>query len=491
MKKFKRALALSLTAAMGLSLVACGNGGDATTTAAPETEAATEAAATGDDASASTATEASEIDYSNDGTVLNIQVWNAEFSERLRDYLPNYKANDPEDGLAGGVLTTPNGDITVKFTQTPSDDNAYQNNLDTVLPGNADAAADDKVDIFLVEADYALKYVNADTEVAEPIADLGITDDEIADQYQYTKDIVTDGDGVLRGLSWQACSAGLIYNREIAKEVIGSDDPADVQEAVKDWAAYEETAAKMADAGYLMTSSTNDTYRVYSNNVTKKWVSDDGVIQLDDNIKAWIDNSKAEVEANETTTNDLWGDDWSKGFYPDGKVFAYFGPAWFFNFSMAYDPTDDNESVADNGGWGFVVGPQSFYWGGTWICAATGNDNPGAIRYIMEQMTTNPEVMKAIATGSQDCVNSKTVLADLASSDDGNIDLLGGQNPYKELAAGAEKIDMSNISNYDQGCNESIQAKFKDYFDGKTDYDSAYDAFVKDVQTKYPSLKAE
>ena len=155
MKKFKRALALSLTAAMGLSLVACGNGGDATT-AAPETEAATEAAtgaateaaATGDDASASTATEASEIDYSNDGTVLNIQVWNAEFSERLRDYLPNYKANDPEDGLAGGVLTTPNGDITVKFTQTPSDDNAYQNNLDTVLPGNADAAADDGLETY-------------------------------------------------------------------------------------------------------------------------------------------------------------------------------------------------------------------------------------------------------------------------------------------------------------------------------------------------------
>ena len=109
----------------------------------------------------------------------------------------------------------------------------------------------------------------------------------------------------------------------------------------------------------------------------------------------------------------------------------------------------------------------------------------------MEQMTTNPEVMKAIATGSQDCVNSKSVLAELASSDEGNIDLLGGQNPYEQLAAGAEKVDMSNISSYDQGCNESIQSKFKDYFDGKTDYDSAYDAFVKDVQTKYPSLKAE
>ena len=29
-----------------------------------------------------------------------------------------------------------------------------------------------------------------------------------------------------------------------------------------------------------------------------------------------------------TGTFDMWSDDWSKGFYPEGKVFCYFGPAW-------------------------------------------------------------------------------------------------------------------------------------------------------------------
>lgn len=61
----------------------------------------------------------------------------------------------------------------------------------------ADAPADDKIDLFLVEADYALKYV--DTDYTMPIKDLGITDDDLSKQYQYTKDIVTDSKGVLKG----------------------------------------------------------------------------------------------------------------------------------------------------------------------------------------------------------------------------------------------------------------------------------------------------
>ena len=172
----------------------------------------------------------------DEGKVLNIQVWNEEFKSRITDHYPGYEAVDETHGKIG--------DVDVVWTITPSDDNAYQNNLDSILPGNVDAADDDKVDIFLIEADYALKYVDADANVAMTLADLGITEDDLSKQYTYTQDIVKDADGNIRASSWQACSAGLIYNREIAKAVLGSDDPATVQEAVKDWATYNETAAK-------------------------------------------------------------------------------------------------------------------------------------------------------------------------------------------------------------------------------------------------------
>ena len=414
--------------------------------------------------------------FAEEGSVLNVEVWNEEFKSRITDHYPGYEEVDATTGKIG--------DVTVNWIITPSDDNAYQNNLDSVLPGNLDAAADEKVDIFLVEADYALKYVDADANVAMPLEELGITADDLGKQYQYTKDIVTDANGVLRGSSWQACSAGLIYNREIAKEVLGTDDPAEVQEAVKDWATYTETAAKMAEAGYKMAATVNDTYRVYSNNVAGPWVQD-GKVVLDDNIKAWVDDSKAAVDAGQTTTAELWSDDWAKGFFPEGKVFCYFGPAWFFNFCLH---ADEEGSVAYDGGWGFVTGPQSFYWGGTWICAAQGTDNPELVKDIILTMTTDNAVMKEIAQVDADCVNNTEVLAELSADDSGNLALLGGQNPYEMLAAGAEKVDMSNISPYDQGCNEEFQGAMKNYFDGNADYDAALGQFKSAIVEKYPEL---
>jgi hypothetical protein len=415
----------------------------------------------------------------DEGKVLNIEVWNEEFKSRITDHYPGYEKTDDTHGKIG--------DVTVNWIITPNDDNAYQNNLDTVLPGNADASADDKVDMFLIEADYAKKYIDADANVAMPLKDLGITSDNLSKQYKYTQDVVTDANGDLRGTSWQACSAGLIYNRAAAKEVLGTDDPAEVQKAVADWDTYNETAKKMADAGYLMQSTVNDTYRVYSNNVSGPWVQD-GKVVVDDNIKKWVDDSKAQVDAKETTTAELWSDDWSKGFYPDGKVFCYFGPAWLINFSMK---ADDEKSIAAQGGWGLVNGPQGFFWGGTWICAAQGTDNPSLVKDIMLKMTTDDDIMKEIAQKDSDCVNNKEVLKALASDDSGSNKVLGGQNPYQMLADGAEKVDMSNISIYDQGCNEEFQKAMKNYFDGNASYDDALAQFKSAIVEKYPELTTD
>ena len=474
----KRLMALSMAAIMAAgSMTACGNttapaaGGD-TGAAATEAPAATEAAAT--EAAAGSGDAAAPA--VEEGKVLNIYVWNDEFISRVADHYPGYEKVDDTTGKIG--------DVTVNWIITPTDDNAYQNHLDEVLPGNESAAADDKVDIFLVEADYALKYVNADPAVAMSMDDLGITANDIADQYQYTKDIVTDSNGALRGLSWQACSAGLIYNRDIAKEVLGTEEPDEVQEFVKDWGTFNKTAEDLKKAGYFIESTVNDSYRVYSNNVSKPWV-DGTTVQIDANIEKWVEDSKALVDAKETNTYDLWSDDWSKGFFPEGKVFAYFGPAWLINFSMS---ADSEGSVANSGRWGLCVGPQSFYWGGTWICGAVGTDNPTLVKDIMLTMTTDKAVLREIVEKDSDCVNSPSLLKELASDTSFGNKILGGQNPYQQLADGAEKVNMSNISDYDQGCNESFQSAMKDYFEGKVDYDKAISNFQTAVKEKYPEL---
>ena len=484
----KKLLSVVLSTAMVASLlVGCGNKTEEAPAATDEatdeaTDAATDEAtdaATDEATDAATDAEA-DVELPEDtGKVLNIYCWNDEFANRLKDHYPGYEANDPDDALAGGKI----GDVEVKFTSTPSTDNAYQNNLDATLPGNADAAADDKVDMFLVEADYALKYVN--TDLCMSVADLGIKDSELANQYQYTKDIMTDTDGNLKGLSWQGCPGVLIYNREAAKEVFGADDPDTVQAKVSDWATFNATAAEMKEAGYKMTATTNDTFRTYSNNVTTPWVVD-GKIQIDDNLKAWVDASKEMADNGYCGTQGLWSDDWSKGFYPEGKVFCYFGPAWLINFSMA---ADTEGSIANAGGWGACEGPQGFYWGGTWITAATGTDNANLVADIMRKHTTGEAIMTDIVKADSDFVNNKPAMEAAAQDDSYAFPVLGGQNPLAMFCAGADKISLSNITEYDQGCNEEFQNAMTGYFDGNyATYDEALEAFYTAVTEKYPEL---
>lgn len=469
MKKKMVSGLLAATMVAGL-LFGCG-GGDTTEAPAASDDTTTEAASSedgGDDAA-----EVAE----DTGKVLNIYCWNEEFKTRITDHYPGYEEVDATTGKIG--------DVEVKWNITPSDDNAYQNNLDETLLKQADAADDDKIDMFLLEADYALKYVDSDYTM--PVADLGITDEDLSKQYQYTKDIVTDSNGNLKGVSWQGCPGVLFYNRDAAAEVLGTEDPAEVQEYVKDWATFNETAATLKEAGYKITATVNDSYRVYSNNVTTKWVSDDNKVQIDDNIKAWVDDSKALVDAGETTTAELWSDDWSKGFYPDGKVFCYFGPAWLVNFSMA---ADTEGSIGYNGRWGATEGPQGFYWGGTWCAAATGTDNANLVKDIMLKLTTDDTIMKEIIEADDDFVNNQDVIAEMASSDYSSK-ILGGQNPLGIYSAGVETLDLSNISAYDQGCNEEFQGAMKNYFDGNATYDEALQQFYTAIKEKYPELTTD
>ncbi len=422
---------------------------------------------------------------SNDGKVLNVYAWNTEFIERFTAYYPGYEAANADDVTAGGKI----GDVTVKFTIVPSDDNAYQDNLDQHLAKQADADADDKIDLFLVEADYALKYVDNNNTLA--MADLGV--DTMGDQYQYTKDVVTDRYGNVKGSSWQGCPGALIYSAEIAEAVLGTSDPAEVQAYVKDWTTFQSTAATVAESGYLMTATANDTYRVFSNNVTSKWVVD-GKINVDENIKTWVEMSKAMVDAGQTGTDDLWSPAWSAGFAADGNVFCYFGPAWLIDFCMnahSEDDADYGTSRADNGDWRVTAGPQGFYWGGTWVCAANGTDNADLVGDIIKTMTTDDDVLAKIIEEKNDFVNDSALIQKYSTDANFGSKILGGQNPLPIFADKLSSVDLSNITGYDQGCNEEFQKAMKGYFDGNyATYDDALKAFYQAVTTKYPAVKA-
>ena len=51
---------------------------------------------------------------------------------------------------------------------------------------------------------------------------------------------------------------------------------------------------------------------------------------------------------------------------------------------------DQDGSVGKDGGWAATEGPQGFYWGGTWITAAAGTDNPTLVADIIPDKPPQP-----------------------------------------------------------------------------------------------------
>ena len=470
-----KVLCAAMASAMSLSLLA-GCGGNSASTAASASAAA----------GSSDTTAAADAD-TEEGKVLNIWCWNDEFQSRFNDYYPGVK-----EVAADKSTTTLNNGITVKWTINPTTDNNYQNKLDEALLKQDSAAADDKIDIFLVEADYALKYVDSDYTL-DVKNDVGLTDDDLKDQYQYTKDIVSV-DGVQKGTSWQATPGLFAYRRSIAKDVLGTDDPAEVQSALSDWDKFNTVAEEAAAKGYKMLSGYDDAFRVFSNNVSEPWV-DGTTVKVDPNIMAWVEQTKDYTDKGYNNKSTLWSDQWASDQGPSGNVFGFFYSTWGINFTLLGNsletPTSEGgkEEVGNGiyGDYAVCEGPQPYYWGGTWICGAAGSDNLDTIKDVMQKLTCDEAIMKQITLDTQDYTNNEKAMEEIASSDY-KSDFLGGQNHIALFAEAAKKIDMSNAGPYDQGLNESFQTAFKDYFTGNVDEDTAKANFETAIKEKYPEL---
>ncbi len=481
MKKFKSFIALTLIFVMTLSLIACSN----ETVVEPEQpkEPVVE-------------TPTPEVEQPQpevqEGKVLNIWGWNNEFQGLFNTYFE-------------GKGLVPDG-VEVKFTIVPNDDNAYQNALDEALLNQANASDNEKIDLFLVEADYALKYVDTDYTL-DIVNDVGLTAQDIAGQYKYTQEIVTDSDGKLKGTSWQAAPGLFVYRRSIAKDVLGTDDPIEVQEALSSWDKFNDVAKNAHAKGYKMLSGFDDSYRTFSNNVSAPWVDSNNTIIIDDNIFDWIDQTKEFTAKEYNNKTSLWDDQWAADQGPGGKVFGFFYSTWGINFTLlgnaldtplpegvsaTGDPEAFKAATDGNGIFGdyaVCYGPQNYYWGGSWLCAAADSDNLDLVQEIMRTMTCDKETLTTITKDTQDFTNNIEAMEALGSDDNFASAFLGGQNHIKLFVESAKGIDMSNISPYDQGMNEEIQTAFMDYFNDVVDYDTALDNFYTAVIEKYPELK--
>lgn len=463
MKKSK-VLAMALSASMVLGLAACGNTTtpapattDATTEAAPETEATTPA-----ETEATPETEV-ETPAAEEGKVFNIYAWNEEFKGFFETY-----------------YQVPDG-VTVNWIINPSDGGAYQNALDEALLAQESADADSKVDMFLAEADYILKYV--DSDLTQDITKIGVTD--FSNTYAYTVQAASDSNGVVKGVSFQCCPSALIYRRSIADDVLGTSDPAEVQALVSDWEKFDAVAATAKEKGYYIMASFASTYRPYSNNVSSPWVDADGNLQMDEQIKNWIAQTDNYVANGYCLTSGIWDDESNAQMFADGKTMCYFGPAWYFNFCMGNAQDPDKGCYGD---WAICEGPMAHFWGGTWLLAPVGTDNPTMLADVMNTFINDEDVCYKLVTEQNQFSNNQAVNQKLANDASYGNAFLGGQNDVAVFCDLAKNIKFENMTIYDQLCNEGLQSKLQEYWKGGCTYDEAMANFKTFIADTYPDV---
>ncbi len=421
------------------------------------------------------------------GDVINIWCWNSEFQGRFNSYYPEVKSVD-------GTTTTLKSGKKVHFIIHANDNNGYQIPLDQALKSQDKAAADDKIDMFLLEADYALKYVDTDYTL-DVKKDIGLTDDDLANMYDYTKTIATDSNGALKGVSWQATPGLYAYRTDLAEQVYGEGEatPEKMQARLSDWTKFDSAAQAAQAKGVKMVSGYDDMYRVFSNNATTSWVDGSGKVTVDKEIKNWVKKEKSYVDGGMSGKTELWSEAWAKDQGPDGNVMGFFYSTWGINFTLLGNSLADAnaEKKLGNGLFGkyrVIEGPASYYWGGTWMAGCKGSDNIPEIRDIMQKLTCDKDIAKKITVDTEDYTNNKLAMNELASDPNYGSAFLGGQNHVALFAKSADKIRLAAMSGYDQGCNEQYQKAMRDYFAGTVTFEKANANFETQLKALYPEV---
>lgn len=475
-----------LTAAILTVMIAgCGN------TESAATEEKTEAAATEASAAAETAEAAEEEPVA---TVLNIYSIGEDFVNRVKDYYPDYEAAGDSSGTIVGTQ--------VKW-HVYSDAAQYREFLDEKLSQQAASGStetegydhEDDIDLFVVDEAYLRDYVENSSSL-DVVRDIGLTAEDISDQFIYTQQMATDSDGALKAVTWQATPGVFAYRRSIAKEVLGTDDPEKVQEAVSNWDNFAQTAELAKESGYYMLSGFDDAYQVYADNVTGAWV-ENGALNVDPHLEDWAMQTREFVENGYIHGTEQYSEEWLADHSGEGEVFGFFYSSWGIHYTLqskAEGITGEEEEESEEvesaaGDYAVCRGPEPCHYGGQWIIAAAGSDDIDLVRSIMYKLTCDAETMKKISSDIHEFTNTISGMEELAQTDY-KVDLLGGQNPIPVYLESARQLTQNHTTSYDDDLDLGFQVSMQDYFDGQVSEIDALEIFRKTALSRYEELES-
>lgn len=356
----------------------------------------------------------------------------------------------------------------------------------------------EQIDMFLVEPDWALKYLDDDNFTA-PISELGFTESDFKNQYSYTLELGRDSDGVLKGVSYDAAPGGWCYRTDLAEKYLGVKSPSDMQNLVSDWYKFETTAQKLYTASNgqtTITSTFSGMNQAYMESRTEPMVKN-GKFTAEQFVRDFMSLSKRMSNAGYVNPDIYaWTDDWYELGISDSNM-GYFVPTWGFG-SAILETAAGGEEGATYGKWAVCEGPSPYYWGGNSICVTPYTDNADMVASFINYYTVNSDTMKAynIEANQYDhekMVNNTVAIEELISDGSNKNPLLGGQAEYEVLHEVGKNLDLDGcITPYDSDISLALGIATGKYTRGEVaTLDECYDVFKGYLLEYAPELIIE
>ncbi len=419
----------------------------------------------------------------------------------------------------------------IEYVEIPTED--Y---LTTILPTLRTGSG--APDVFTGELDMLLNFMEggylANLE-AMMDNDEDVDFDEMEDDFvDYIWEAGIDPyDDHLRALSWQVTPGGIFFKTDMAEAVWG-DEPGFPEEdhednynlAVSDWMSEEKFHSLQA----LIDSSEevkayNENWRLFPNddairffsqetNDVESWLAEDELINADRILAeevymdAVADLYGESLDESLTANVDEWSGEWFQGMgkdftAADGSTYqtmAYSLPTWglFHVLDGSVERVDEDGNTCDpdgdeyvdcdyKGNWGMASGPNSYFYGGTYLSIYQGSDVKEPAYDFVKSMLFDDERMIDRAENG-DVYARESIMEEVTADYEGNP-MLGGINHYDIFLEEADSISLDHITNYDRTLDEIMGDTVNDYKQGNFDSkEEAFASFYQELQSAHPEL---
>lgn len=349
--------------------------------------------------------------------------------------------------------------------------------------------------------------------------------------------------GMLNALSWQVTPGAIFFKVDMAQEVWGNEagfpaeGTADYNNAVTNWV----NANKFNTIENLLTAQMevkeyNPNWRLFpddqavrhfaaGSNNPEKWIDEDGklngakVLEQIPYINL-VKSMYGERIADSLTANaGEWSGEWFDAMDKDltdaegntWQVMAYSMPTWGLKYIIEPNmevvdaegvtcekPAEDADQATKDayaaceykGNWGMGVGPNSYFWGGTYLMINSDSANEDLAFAFLKSMLFDKERLAERQEVDGDMYSVESVMAPAIEGYEGR-DSLGGMNHLEVFNGEAAKINLSNVTTYDRGLNDILGKHINNYKTGAEGYNSVSDVltqFYAEIKVTYPEI---